>query len=197
MRSQNPPPGSSSFEPERPTVEEDVSLQTHPVGSNTNTSAYHLTASTNHENLQNSELTSVPDIPAHTQNHHYSTTEGVDEAEATDDEGNDDYDMVDAEEGGAPLYDIDMEETNDQPPMLPLQGTTPGHDVADVSANTAAPQPLIPATANPPTGPFIVNPPPPASQQDIDEDAFEFSADGFEPHPLFLTNANPGIFDAR
>ncbi|KAI0539721.1 quinon protein alcohol dehydrogenase-like superfamily [Xylaria digitata] len=193
MRAQNPPPGSSSFEPDRPTAEEDVPLQTYPVGSNTNTSPYHLNLHTNHEDhedLQNSEPTSLPHIHAHTQNNHHSTTEGIGEAEAT--EGNNDYDMVDAEEGGAPLYDIDMEETNDEVLMLPLQGTPPGQDTASVPTDNAAPQSLIPVIVGP-IGPLVVNPPLPGSQQDIDEqDIWEFGGDGFEPHPFFLTNANPG-----
>ncbi|KAF2970554.1 hypothetical protein GQX73_g3012 [Xylaria multiplex] len=193
MRAHNPPPGSSSVEPDRPTAEEDVPLQTHPVGSNTNTSPYHLNLHTSHEDLQNSEPTSLPHIHAYTQNYYHSTTEGTGEAEATDDEGNNDYDMIDAEEGGAPLYDTDMEETNDEALMLPLQGTPPGQDITSASIDNATPQSLIPVIAGPPTGPLIANPPLPGLQQDPDEqDLLEFDPDGFEPHPFFLTNANHG-----
>ncbi|RWA14645.1 hypothetical protein EKO27_g417 [Xylaria grammica] len=194
MRSQNPPPSSSPLEPDPPTiVEEDVSLQTHSVGPNTNTSPHPLNVPTNQEDLQDSEPTPLPYTPVHIQNYHYSTTEGVEEGEASGDEGNHDYGMVDAEEGGAPLHDIDMEETNDQSLMLPLQDS-PEHDATDASANNVASQPLLPATADPLTGAFIVDPPPPGLQQGIDEpDVLELGADGFEPHPLFLTNANPGI----
>ncbi|RYC62226.1 hypothetical protein CHU98_g4008 [Xylaria longipes] len=192
MRTQNPPPGSPSFEPDRPVVEEDVSLQTHSIGSTTNTSSCPLSIA-NHEDLQSSEPTSLLHLPANAQNHHHSTAEGVDEAEATDEESND-SDMVDVEEGGAPLYDIDMEETYDQPPVSPLQDTPLVFDVTDGSTNNVAPQLFMPAAADPPTSPDIVGSPQPALEQDVDDqDALDFAADGFEPHPIFLSNANTGI----
>ncbi|KAI0486429.1 WD40-repeat-containing domain protein [Xylaria cf. heliscus] len=193
MRSQNTPPGSPPFEPDRPIAEEDVPLQTHSVGSATNTSSDHLSAA--YQDLQSSEPTSLLHLPAHAQNHHNSIAEGVDEAEAADEEENNDYDMVDVEEGGAPLYDIDMEETNDQPPVPPpLQDTAPLLDLADGSINNVALQSFILAEANPPTGPVIVGSPQPALEQDEDDqDALDLGAEAFEPHPLFLNQANTGM----
>lgn len=90
--------------------------------------------------------------------------------------------MLDVEEGGAPLHDIDMDQTNAQPPASPLQGTAPEHDAADYSMHNADTPPSIPTAADP------------LLEQDLDEqDALGLDADLFEPHPLFLTNANPGI----
>ncbi|KAJ8131245.1 hypothetical protein O1611_g2381 [Lasiodiplodia mahajangana] len=168
MRAQNPQPGSPPFDSDRPTTEEDVSLQPPAVGSTAYSSSYLLSASTDHEDLPSSELASLLHFSAHAQSHPHATAEGVDEAVATDEEGGNDHDMVDVEEG----------EPN----------------TTDDFVGNALPQPLIPTIVDPPTGPVATNPPPPVPQQDLEEQgAFGFGANEFEPHPLFLTNANPGV----
>ncbi|KAI1118925.1 WD40 repeat-like protein [Nemania sp. NC0429] len=89
--------------------------------------------------------------------------------------------MLDVEEGGTPLHTIDMEETNYQPLGPPLHGPALEHDAADDSMHTADTSPPIPTTADP------------SLEQDMDEQEVLIFTDVFEPHPLFMTNANPGI----
>ncbi|KAI0974270.1 quinon protein alcohol dehydrogenase-like superfamily [Xylaria arbuscula] len=191
MRPQNPSPGSSSFEPDRPVIEDDVSLQTHSVGSTTNSSPHHISASTNHE------ATPLPQTLTPIQNHHHYNTEEI-EVDITDIISNSDYDMVDGEEGGAPLYDIDMEETDDQSYALPQQSAPSAPTIVDAFSNNAASQPLISPAVDPFIAPIIVGPPLLVPQQDINEqDAFAFGANGFEPYPLPSPNASPGILMAE
>ncbi|KAJ2971753.1 hypothetical protein NUW58_g9328 [Xylaria curta] len=168
MRTQNPPPGSPSSESDRPIADEDVSIQTLSVGSTTSTSPYHISFPAIHGDIQSSNQASLPHLPAHAQSHH-STAEGADESEATDEEGNDDYSMVDVEEGGALLNDMDMEETSHQPPVSPLQGTQPESVTANASTNTPDSQPFIPTAAGPPAGPAVINTLLPTLEQNVDE----------------------------
>ncbi|KAI1279938.1 quinon protein alcohol dehydrogenase-like superfamily [Xylaria sp. FL0933] len=189
MRSQNSPPGSSSIEPDRPATEGDVPSQIHSVESTAEPSPYHIGASIDDEDFQSPEPTSLPHIPGYTHNHHHSPT-GDTEADGTDSTGNIDYDMVDAEEGGAPLYGMDMEEIDDQSSALPLLDPSLGPDTADVFAGNVISQPLVVDSV---TGP-VVDIPLPALQQAVNQqDVSGFGADGFEPYPLLLTSSSPGM----
>ncbi|KAI0102904.1 quinon protein alcohol dehydrogenase-like superfamily [Nemania sp. FL0031] len=192
MRAQNPPSSPPSLESDRSTAEEDVSLQPPAVGSTAYSSSYLISASINHEDLPSSELASLLHFPTHAQSHPHATAEGVDEAVATDEEGDNDHGMVDVEEGGAPLYDINMEEADDYPAVSPSQGSSPDPNTTDASMDN-----VLPSIFDPPADPVATNAAPPVQQDvqpDVEEqDAFGFGANEFEPHPLFLTNANPGI----
>ncbi|KAI0515251.1 WD40-repeat-containing domain protein [Xylaria bambusicola] len=159
MRPQNVPPGSSSLEPDRPSTEEDVSIQPHSVGSTTDNAVYHIVASTNHDELQNN-----------------------------------DHDFVDAEEGGAPLYDISMEGMGDQSPMLPPQSVSSGPDTIDTSTNITFAQASIQTAVDVLTDPVTIHYPLPEAQPVTEEsDVFGFGGDEFEPYPLLTPNAGPGI----
>ncbi|KAI0187414.1 quinon protein alcohol dehydrogenase-like superfamily [Xylaria flabelliformis] len=87
-----------------------------------------------------------------------------------------------------------MEETYDQLPVSPLQDTPLVFDAADNAINIVTPLIFTPSAADPSISTAIVSSPQPELEQDVeDQDALGFAADGFEPHPLFLANANPGI----
>lgn len=190
MRSQNPPPGSPPFEPGRPAAEEDVSLQAHPVGPSSNIAPYHLSLpAVAHEAAPSSDPTLLFHISAYTQSHHHFTIGGVDETEADNEEEDYDHDIVDAEEGGAPLHDLNMEEADDQSPASPPQGTLPAPNTTNASPENVGPQPPQSTTLNIPTNLAPANLAP-ALEQDVDEQGV---SDPDEPHPLFLTNANPGM----
>lgn len=191
MRSQNPPPGSPPFEPDRPTAEQDVSLQAHAVGPSSNIAPCYLSfPAATHEASPSSEPTLVFHISAYTQSHHHFTIGGVDETEEANEEGDHHHDIVDAEDGGAPLDDMNMEEIDDQSPASPPQGTLPAPHTTTASLDNMAPQSPQPVTLNIPTNLATVNLAP-VLQQDVDEQGV-WDPDE-EPHPLFLTNANPGI----
>jgi WD40 repeat protein len=131
--------------------------------------------------------------------HSYQYIEGTDEVEAVGDEGNNDHDILDIEEGGAPLNDIDMEQIIDQPPIAPLQSAPLQPDTPDISIGVEAPPVEQVATLGPLTELGAVIPAHPQHElhQDEDEafdpDAPDFLMDGQDPHPPFLTNTNPGL----
>ncbi|KAI1368702.1 WD40-repeat-containing domain protein [Xylaria arbuscula] len=177
MRPQTLPPGSSPVEPNHPTTEEGVHLQTQSVGS----PADNISAPANHEELQAPALTSS----------HPTVSEGA-EVNVIENIEDDDHDIVDAEDGGAPLYDIDMEGSDDETPVLPLQSASSGIDTVGISAIDIVTDPLIQAE----TG-FLNNPatvhPQPEPQPDIEEqDAFGFNEDVFQPYPFFIQHPGPG-----
>ncbi|KAK5624670.1 hypothetical protein RRF57_000386 [Xylaria bambusicola] len=188
MRPQNL--GSSSLEPDRPATEEDVSVQSHSVGSTTDNSVYHIIPSTNHDELQSPELPFLLPWPIHAQNQHHSPAE-ADVIEYVED---DDHDLIDAEEGGAPLYDISMEGTGNQSPTLPPQSAPSGPDTIATSTNITLAQASIQTTVDILTDPVTVHYPLPELQPVTEEsDVFGFGGDEFEPYPLLTSNAGPGI----
>jgi WD40 repeat protein len=88
-----------------------------------------------------------------------------------------DHDMLDVEEGGAPLYEIDMEESIGQPSSLSPQ-----------DASTGSNAPVTPNDNNDSLQAEAVDVPSPA--ESFDEDNPDMQA--FGPHTLFLTNLSPG-----
>ncbi|KAI2629049.1 WD40-repeat-containing domain protein [Xylaria nigripes] len=190
MRNLNPPTGSSSFEPDRP-AGEDTPPHSHHVGSATNTSAGHLNAPANDEGLQNAEPAYLNHFLAHTQSQAYTSAEGTEEMEEVDhidEEETNDHDMVDVEDGGAPLHDVNMEEVNDSPLMSASQDTPSEADTEDIPTNLTTPQSLLPNAL------YIPNPPQQQLQQNTEEpETPDLGIDELEPHPDFLTNANPGV----
>ncbi|GAP83457.1 putative WD domain-containing protein [Rosellinia necatrix] len=193
MRTQNPPPGSPPFEPDRPTVQENASIQTHSIGPVANPSFYPSGfPAIDHAGLESFEPTSMLHLPAYAQSLHFTAGE-LNDAEAANEEGNDGSDMVDAEEGGAPLYDMDMEGMGDQLATLPPEGAVPVSDVANGHVSNVVPPAFTPIIAGP-SSDLTVSNPSSVLEQDIDEqddpdpDPSELGA-----HPPFLTNANPGI----
>ncbi|KAI1178741.1 quinon protein alcohol dehydrogenase-like superfamily [Nemania sp. FL0916] len=169
MRPSIPPHGSPSFELDclvaaaaaAAVVVEDVSYPTGAVGSTTSALPPCLSLSAH------LEPSSPLHVPLHAQNHHNSAIQGVDDADTIDEEGDSDHGTLDVEEGGAFLYDINMEETDDQAAAPPLQTIPPA-----------------PAAGNPPTALQQV-----PDQQDVPDPAL----DELDPHPDFVTNANPGM----
>lgn len=190
MRPQNLPPGSS-FQPDYPATEEDVYLQTQSVESTTDHTAYHISNSSNHEEFQAPELTSSPPVPTHAHDHYPSLTEGA-EVNVIEDVEDDDHEMTDAEEGGAPLYGIDMDGPGDQSPVSLLQGTSFGHDTVDITTNDVVAESPIQIAAG-----FLNNSatihPLPEPQQDIEEqDALGLGEEVLQPYAFFINNPGPG-----